>query len=93
VPGGWNWSWYCNEDLDKRAAEADAIADPAKAAEREAKWRDIFLDVMKDAPWAPVFNEQRYTIRSERMGGADALFVDPVHIPVNYDNVYAKDAQ
>jgi ABC-type transport system substrate-binding protein len=93
VPGGWNWSWYCNADLDKRAAEADAIADPAKAAERESKWRDIFLDVMKDAPWAPVFNEQRYTIRSERMGGADALFVDPVHIPVNYDNVYAKDAQ
>ncbi|WP_395672156.1 ABC transporter substrate-binding protein [Inquilinus sp.] len=93
VPGGWNWSWYCNADLDKRAAEADAIADPAKAAEREAKWRDIFLDVMKDAPWAPVFNEQRYTIRSERMGGDDALFVDPVHIPVNYDNVYAKDVQ
>ncbi|WP_225768203.1 ABC transporter substrate-binding protein [Inquilinus sp. Marseille-Q2685] len=93
VPGGWNWSWYCNEDLDKRAAEADSIADPAKAAEREAKWRGIFLDVMKDAPWAPVFNEQRYTIRSERMGGDDALFVDPVHIPVNYDNVYAKDAQ
>jgi ABC-type transport system substrate-binding protein len=93
VPGGWNWSWYCNADLDKRAAEADAIADPAMAAEREAKWREIFLDVMKDAPWAPVFNEQRYTIRSERMGGDDALFVDPVHIPVNYDNVYAKDAQ
>ncbi|KGM33334.1 peptide ABC transporter substrate-binding protein [Inquilinus limosus MP06] len=93
VPGGWNWSWYCNADLDKRAAEADAIAAPAKSAEREAKWRDIFLDVMKDAPWAPVFNEQRYTIRSERMGGDDALFVDPVHIPVNYDNVYAKDAQ
>lgn len=93
VPGGWNWSWYCNEDLDKRAAEADAIADPAKAAEREARWRDIYLDVMKDAPWAPVFNEQRYTIRSERMGGDDAIFVDPVHIPVNYENVYAKDAQ
>ncbi|WP_162146182.1 ABC transporter substrate-binding protein [Inquilinus limosus] len=93
VPGGWNWSWYCNEDLDKRAAEADSIADPAKAAEREAKWRDIFLDIMKDAPWAPVFNEQRYTIRSERMGGDDALFVDPVHIPVNYDNVYVKDVQ
>ncbi|MDR6290963.1 MULTISPECIES: ABC transporter substrate-binding protein [Inquilinus] len=93
VPGGWNWSWYCNADLDKRAAEADSIADPAKTAEREAKWRDIFLDVMKDAPWAPIFNEQRYTIRSARMGGDDTLFVDPVHIPVNYDNVYAKDVQ
>ncbi|MGO1077048.1 ABC transporter substrate-binding protein [Inquilinus sp. CA228] len=93
VPGGWNWSWYCNADLDKRAAEADSIADPAKVAEREAKWRDIFLDIMKDAPWAPVFNEQRYTIRSARMGGDDALFVDPVHIPINYDNVYVKDGQ
>ena len=93
VPGGWNWSWYCNADLDKRAAEADSIADPAKTAEREAKWRDIFLDVMKDAPWAPIFNEQRYTIRSERMGGDDVLFVDPVHIPIHYDNIYAKDVQ
>ena len=93
VQGGWNWSWYCNEDLDKRAAEADAIVDPAKAAEREAKWRDIFLDVMKDAPWAPVFNEQRYTIRSSGWAATTPLFVDPVHIPVNYDNVYATDAQ
>ena len=25
VPGGWNWSWYCNEAIDKRAGEADAI--------------------------------------------------------------------
>ena len=93
VPGGWNWSWYCNQDLEKRAQEADAMADPAKAQERIGKWRDIFLDIMKDAPWAPVFNEQRYTIRSERIGGDDALFVDPVHIPINYDHVYAKDAQ
>lgn len=93
VPGGWNWSWYCNEELDKKAAEADAIADPAKAAEREALWRDIYLKVMEDAPWAPIFNEERFTIRSERIGGDDKLFVDPVHIPVHYDQVYAKDVQ
>ena len=36
VDGGWNWSWYCNKDLDKRAAEANAITDPAKANERAA---------------------------------------------------------
>ena len=42
VPGGWNWSWYCNEELDKKAAEADAMTDPAKADQRLALWRDIF---------------------------------------------------
>jgi ABC-type transport system substrate-binding protein len=93
VPGGWNWAWYCNEELDAMAAEADAMTDPAQAAERIDLWRQIFLDVMEDAPWAPVFNEQRFTMKAERLGGPDAIFVDPVHIPVYYDGVFAKDAQ
>ena len=91
VAGGWNWSWYCNEDLDKLAAEADAITDPAKAAERNQLWSDIYAKVMDDAPWAPVFNEQRFTMRSKRMAGEDALYVDPVHIPVHYDAASVKD--
>jgi len=93
VEGGWNWAKYCNEELDAKAAEADAIVDPARAEERLALWRSIFLQIMEDAPWAPVFNEQRFTMHSERIGGEPALFVDPVHIPVHYDYVYAKDAQ
>jgi peptide/nickel transport system substrate-binding protein/oligopeptide transport system substrate-binding protein len=93
VQGGWNWSWYCNEDLDKLAAQADSMADPAKAAERYALWSQIYGKVMADAPWVPVFNEQRFTMKSERMGGADALYVDPVSIPVNYDYVYVTDVQ
>jgi ABC-type transport system substrate-binding protein len=93
VPGGWNWAWYCNEELDAKAAEADAMTDPAKAEERLALWEEIFLGVMEDAPWAPVFNEQRFTMKAERLGGPDAIFVDPVHIPVHYDTVYAKDVQ
>ncbi|UUP18665.1 ABC transporter substrate-binding protein [Nitratireductor thuwali] len=93
VPGGWNWAWYCNEELDAAAAEADSIVDPAMAGEREAMWRDIYLKIMEDAPWAPIFNEERFTIRSERIGGDDKLFVDPVHIPVHYDEVYAEDVQ
>ncbi|MBN9070340.1 MAG: ABC transporter substrate-binding protein [Rhizobiales bacterium] len=93
VPGGWNWSWYCNEDLDKKAAEADSIVDPAKAEERNKMWGDIYMKIMEDAPWAPIFNEQRFTMKSARMGGADNLYVDPVHIPINYDNVYVKDVQ
>ena len=93
VQGGWNWSWYCNEDLEKKATEADSIVDPAKQGEREAMWRDIYVKIMEDAPWAPVFNEERFSVRSARIGGADNLFVDPVHIPVHYDQVYAKDVQ
>lgn len=93
VKGGWNWSWYCNEELDKMATAADSVTDPARKAEREEMWRKIFISVMDDAAWAPVFHEQRFTMRSERLGGPDAIFVDPVHIPVNYDYVWAKDVQ
>jgi peptide/nickel transport system substrate-binding protein/oligopeptide transport system substrate-binding protein len=93
VPGGWNWSWYCNKDLDAKAAEADSIVDPAKSDERYKMWSDIYAKIMADAPWAPVFNEQRFTMKSARMGGADNLYVDPVHVPINYDNVYVKDVQ
>lgn len=91
--GGWGWSKYCSPTLDEKAARADAITDPARQEERLKLWREIFLAVMDDAPWAPVFNEQRFTLKSDRLGGDDALFVDPVHIPVHYDEVYAKDAQ
>ncbi|HEX2019454.1 MAG TPA: ABC transporter substrate-binding protein [Aurantimonas sp.] len=93
VPGGWNWSWYCNEEIDRRAAEADSIVDPARQEERAEMWSKIYTDIMADAPWVPVFNEQRFTMKSPRMGGADDLYVDPVHIPINYDYVYVNDVQ
>lgn len=93
VPGGWNWSWYCNEELDAKAVAADGMTDPAKTAEREQMWREIYLSIMEDAPWVPVFNEQRFTMRSPAIGGDDAIFVDPVHVPVNYDYVYSTAAQ
>ena len=93
VAGGWNWSWYCNKDLDAKAAEADSITDPAKAEERNKMWSAIYDKIMEDAPWAPVFNEQRFTMKSPRMGGDDKLYVDPVHIPINYDYVYVNDVQ
>ena len=91
--GGWNWAKYCNEALDKDAVAADSMIDPAKAADREKAWSDIYMKVMDDAPWVPVFNEQRFTMKSDRIGGPDAIFVDPVHVPVNYDYVFAKDVQ
>ncbi len=91
VEGGWNWSRYCNEELDAMAAQADAMSDPAQAEERLQMWSDIYMRVMEDAAWAPVFHEERYTIRTPRMGGEDALYVDPVSIPVNYDYVYVTE--
>jgi hypothetical protein len=32
-------------------------------------------------------------MHTARIGGDDSLFNDPIHIPVNYNNVYAVDAQ
>ena len=93
VEGGWNWSWYCNEALDKRATEANAITDPAKAGERAIAWGKIFTDLMADAPWAPVFNEKAYVVHSKRVAGPNGIFADPIHIPVNYDEVYATDVK
>ncbi|NBF03079.1 ABC transporter substrate-binding protein [Pseudomonas sp. Fl5BN2] len=90
VEGGWNWALYCNQALDAEAARADSMARPEQQAERTALWKKIFTEVMADAPWVPIFNEQRFTVRSARMGGDDSLYVDPVHIPVNYDHIWVK---
>ncbi|WSH69467.1 ABC transporter substrate-binding protein (plasmid) [Rhizobium ruizarguesonis] len=89
VPGGWNWSWYCSADLDKRAVAADSMSDPAKAAERTAAWGKIFTDIMADAPWIPVINERRVVAKSLRMGGADNIYIDPTRV-INYDAIYVK---
>lgn len=90
-PGGWNWAKYCNADLDAAATAADGMVAADQADARLSAWSDIYMKVMEDAPWAPVFNEQRFTMKSPRMGGADALYVDPVSIPINYDYVYVSE--
>jgi ABC-type transport system substrate-binding protein len=91
VEGGWNWSRFCDAALDAKATEADSMADPSKVADRMALWSDVYMGVMEQAPWVPVFNEERYTMKSPRMGGEDALYVDPVSIPVNYDYVFVTE--
>ena len=93
VAGGWNWSKYCNNDIEARAQAADAMANPAMGDKRIDVWRQIFVDIMKDAPWAPVFNEVRYAMHSKRIGGDDIFFADPIHIPVHYEYVYDRDVQ
>jgi ABC-type transport system substrate-binding protein len=93
VDGGWNWSRYCNKVLDDRGNAADALVRADQAAERVGLWKGIFDDVVREAPWAPIFNEKRFTYHSARLGGDPSLFTDPIHIPVNYDYIFAKDSQ
>jgi peptide/nickel transport system substrate-binding protein len=93
VEGGWNWAKYCNEALDARAQEADAMVTAEQQPARVEAWKAIYQDVMKDAPWVPIFNEQNPTYHSARIGGEPAVFNDPIHIPVHYDYIFAKDAQ
>jgi ABC-type transport system substrate-binding protein len=89
IQGGWNWSWYCNEAIDKRAVAADSMSDPAKKDERAAVWKGIFTDIMADAPWIPIFNERRVVAKSKRMGGPANIYIDPARV-INYDAIFIK---
>jgi ABC-type transport system substrate-binding protein len=93
VPGGWNWAWYCNEEIEAKAAEADAMVDLARADERIDLWREVYTEIMADAPWVPVFNTRYFTLRSERMGGDPVFYVSPTYIPMHYEYLYVKDAE
>ncbi|HWU00172.1 MAG TPA: ABC transporter substrate-binding protein [Terriglobales bacterium] len=89
--GGYNYAHYCSKDIDAAAQAANAIADPAKAAERTAAWTKIFEDIMdKDAPWVPLFNPKRYTLRSDRVIGDKSLFLDVIYQPAAYEDVWVK---
>ena len=90
APGTWNWAWYCNKSLDKMAKTADAMVKPEQAEERAAMYRKLFAQVMNDAPWVPVFNEQRVNAHSAKLAGAEQVWLDPVRTPINYDYIYAK---
>ena len=93
VPGGWNWAWYCNADLDKKAAEADAIVDPAKAVTAPNCGQRSTARSWKMRHGRRCSTNSASPCSSPRMGGADDLYVDPVHIPINYDHVYVNDVQ
>jgi ABC-type transport system substrate-binding protein len=90
VAGGWNWSWYCNKDIEPKAQAADAMPVPAKAKERAEVWGKIFTEIQKtDAPWIPVFNERRVVAKSKRMGGPDEIYIDPTRV-IDYEAIYVK---
>jgi len=91
VEGGYNWSFYCNKDIEARTKAADAIADPARAQERLDTWSKIMADIMdNDAAWVPLFNPNRYSLRSERLHGDISLFQDIISQPFAFDAVWVE---
>ena len=82
--GGWNWAKYCNKSIDERTAKADAMVKPEQAQARIAEWRAIFGDIMKEAPWAPVFNEKHYHLSFGADRSDRNVFIDPIDTPLNF---------
>ncbi|HET7145479.1 MAG TPA: ABC transporter substrate-binding protein [Anaerolineales bacterium] len=76
VPGGWNWSRYCNETLDAKAAELLAMTD------RDARlngYKELFKTLMDDAVWVPVINGNYTVAHSENLHGQPTL-THPEHL-------------
>lgn len=91
--GAWNWAYYCRPEVDAKANDANATADPAKDAERLSQWKAVYRSVMDDAPWVPVYNDKRIVLRSKRLAGPEGAFVAPVLPLIDYAQVYVTDAK
>jgi oligopeptide transport system substrate-binding protein len=66
VAGGANAALYCNESVDKAAAQAKGETD---LAARTAAYQEIQRTIMADAPWAPFRHQEWYTLVGKRVGG------------------------
>jgi ABC-type transport system substrate-binding protein len=76
IPGGWNWSRYCNKTVDAKATELLAVAD------RDARlngYKELFKTMMDDAVWVPVINGNYSVAHSENLHGQPTL-THPEHL-------------
>ena len=76
VPGGWNWSRYCNESVHAKSIELLAMTD--RSARLEA-YKSLFKALMDDAVWVPVINGQYTVTHSEKLRGQPTL-THPEHL-------------
>jgi ABC-type transport system substrate-binding protein len=76
VPGGWNWSRYCNEEVHAKSIELLAMTD--RSARLEA-YKPLFKAIMDDAVWVPVINGQYTVAHSEKLHGQPTL-THPEHL-------------
>ena len=86
VPGGWNWSWYCNEELEKKAIAALGMTD---REQRLQVIREIFRTLMDEAVWVPVYNGQYDIAHSEALQGKPTDFAHPEHT-IRYERLWKK---
>jgi peptide/nickel transport system substrate-binding protein/oligopeptide transport system substrate-binding protein len=83
VSGGANAAWYCNKDVDAKAAAARA---EAPSPQRLADYQAIQNDIMADAPWVPIYHQDWYTLVSKKVGGFE---IHPVWL-YSLRDVYVK---
>lgn len=76
VPGGWNWSRYCNQELHAQSLELLAMTDRAKRMEA---YKPFFKALMDEAVWVPVFNGE-YTIAHADNFHGNPTFTHPEHL-------------
>jgi peptide/nickel transport system substrate-binding protein/oligopeptide transport system substrate-binding protein len=76
TPGGWNWSRYCNEAIDKQSKDLLAMTDRNA---RLAAYGPFFKALMDDAVWVPVFNGEYDIAHSEKLHGQPTL-THPEHL-------------
>jgi peptide/nickel transport system substrate-binding protein/oligopeptide transport system substrate-binding protein len=83
VSGGANAAWYCNKDVDTKAAAARG---EALGPQRIADYQAIQKQIMADAPWVPLYHQDWYTLVSKRVGGFE---IHPVWL-YSIRDVYVK---
>ncbi len=76
VPGGWNWSRYCNETVHAQSKELLSMTDREG---RMAAYKDLFKALMDDAVWVPVINGQYTVAHSDKLHGQPTL-THPEHL-------------
>jgi ABC-type transport system substrate-binding protein len=85
VPGGWNWSRYCNEELHAKFLAQLSVTDPA--ARMEA-YKPLFKALMDDAVWVPVIADQYNVAHAEQLHGSP-LLTHPEHSFI-YETMWLK---
>jgi len=83
IPGGWNWSRYCNKTVDAKAIELLAVNDRDT---RMKGYANLFKTLMDDAVWVPVINGNYTIAHSENLHGQPTL-THPEHL-FNYEMMW-----
>ncbi|MBI3762094.1 MAG: ABC transporter substrate-binding protein [Chloroflexi bacterium] len=76
VPGGWNWSRYCNQTIHPKSKELLGMTD--RNARLEA-YKPFFKALMDDAVWVPVFNGEYDIAHADKLHGQPTL-THPEHL-------------